>query len=73
MEPIPLCGYWVSRSADDPDAHVCAREAAYVASPDAPHTHEDGDELALCQVHATEKRLAALKARGYAVRFIDND
>ena len=73
MEPTPLCGYWVSRSHDDPDAHVCAREASYIAEPSAPHTLEVGDDLALCTAHATEKRIAVLKARGYNVRYLDND
>ena len=66
------CGYWVSTSPDDPDAHVCGKPAVVVAQPNAPHLYEAGhDDRGYCQVHATTKRLEHLIATGWSLAWLD--
>ena len=66
------CGYWVSNSPDDPDAHVCAKPAACIAQPSAPHLYEAGEpDRAYCTTHANVKRVEHLTRTGWTVVWLD--
>ena len=66
------CGYWVSNAPDDPDGHVCAKAAACIARPNAPHLHEAGEpDRPYCSAHATAKRLETLMRRGWSIVWLD--
>ena len=59
-----LCKYWVSTGPDDPDGHICAKEAAMVAE-------RSPKRVALCAVHATSRRLEVLMDQGWAIIWLD--
>jgi hypothetical protein len=66
------CGYWVSNAPDDPNGHVCAKPAAVVAIPAAPHLYEAGhDDRGYCAIHANQKRLEHLTSTGWNLVWLD--